>query len=345
MKKYILPTTLTITTFLLASCGSKDTGAQTSTETATQESVQATTGGHAEVKKALKGQVNSTTSDLMLKVTNYIDLQPAQYDIPSSLEGRDLVQVTVKWPMVAKHDLYLTDSHLLDHPDKPVVVEKIHSKDEQVEYVECNYVLEADGGGGYIAKNSQFTKQRFQFAPNLDKKENLGKLVLVKGSDEHMAAVKIAAGVKQEREEEERIAKAEAEANEAAAIQAKVDQVMSVLRAPGTLSGEMYNNRDQVESKVTVRLISEELIAGSLRINVKVGDFGKKSSGSIYEGVFDSNGKITLTKIKRGNANSYYAGKRSGTLNIEWAGHIDKLKVTGTVDVYSGYHAELLRDY
>lgn len=117
MKKYLILPTVVASSLYLTSCGDEKTKA--SEETAKQESTTQTKGTHGAVKAALKSQINSVTADLMLKVPSYLDLTPAQYNIPESLEGRDLVQVSVKWPISAKDDLYSLDSVLHDLEGKP----------------------------------------------------------------------------------------------------------------------------------------------------------------------------------------------------------------------------------
>ena len=332
MKKYLIPTTAFAASLMFTSCGSKEEVTNADSQTASTQEEAQVSASHDTVKKAIKSQVNSTTSDLMLKVPNFIDLQPVQYDMPESLEGRELVQVTTKWPMVAKYDLYLTDSHLLDHPDKPIVVEKIHDKGDQLEYVELTFVLESDGGGGFIQQNTRFTKQSFSFGPGLDKKENLGKNLLEKGSDEHLLAGKVAAEVKQKREEQERIAKAETDAKAKAAAELKIAELLPVLKKSGKFRGELASGNYVAD--IGLKAVSITEIAGERIVTINMWSIdarGRSKKPASFEGKFNESGSLILNRVKIGQS---YEGPKffsyhdmRSDVTISWAGHIDKIQV------------------
>lgn len=211
MKKYIPLTTTLIGSFFLTSCGGKDesTSSETSSNDSAPEQVQKK-GAEQAIKEALKSQVNSTTADLMLKTPSFAELAPADYDLPSNLEGREMVPVTVQWRFLSKGDLYVMSGVLDELPDKPVVIEQVYEKGELIEYVEARFVLQANGSTGYLIQDSRFTKQQFRF-DDYNTRQQMGKVTLIRGSEEHLAAAQKVSEIKQAEEEKLRLEKLETE--------------------------------------------------------------------------------------------------------------------------------------
>jgi hypothetical protein len=268
--KYTLPASVIITSLVLTSCGEKNADEVASGATSKQEAQQVQ-GGEQAIKDALKSQVNATTADLMLKVPSFADMPPAQYEIPDNLENREMVQVSVKWPFISKYDLYELDSVLHELPNKPVVVKQVSSKGDELDYVEATFVLQADGGGGYIMQNSRFAKQGFSFG-NYSQRDKMGKVTLIKGSDEHLEASKQVAEMRQAEEEKQRLEKLEAEKLKMAKAKAKIDELLSALNKEGTFEGALTaesNGRTVSQQfELTVEKVYEK--AGTTFVDVKM---------------------------------------------------------------------------
>jgi anthranilate/para-aminobenzoate synthase component I len=206
-----------LSSMLFTSCGDDTKATSTETEAVAQEKADPK---QSEVKAALKSQVKAVTSDLMVKVTPYIDVASPVYDIPEDLVGRDLVQVNVKWAFKAKEDLYLSEDTLHELESQPTVVVKKFSKGEEVDYVESTYVVEKAGEKGYILNRSQYTKQRFAVDYYKPRKE-FGKNTLVSGSEEYNKAIAEVEAIEQakaKKEKEEKLAKEEAKKAEELAL-------------------------------------------------------------------------------------------------------------------------------
>ena len=299
------------------------------------------------VNSILRSPVNvRPTCDLD---TPRIDLPPAVYSMPDSLDGRDLVQVSVKWPMIAKEDLYSLDRILHDLPSKPSVINLEFSKGDQVNYIESNYVLEADGGGGYIFKNSRFVKQSFEF-PDVETKSTLGKSLLIKGSDEHMAAAKEAASIKQaaddkkriakaEAETKSRIAKAESEAERLAEVKLKVDQLLKVLEKKGVFEGALTaknsGNGSKENSQFELTCKSVENRSGDTFVIVEllqhyVSWGNRRSTTASFKGKFDKEGTLSLLNVSPGNNGWDFIDNSNAGMSLHYADHIDKIRITAS---------------
>lgn len=363
MKKYIPLTTLVASSLFFTSCGDKKDDATTTTESSSE--VVQKSDAHKEVKDALKSQVNSSTADLMLKTPSFADLPPAQYDIPESLEGRDMVQVSVKWAFVAKDDLYELDSVISELPNKPTIVEKKHSKGDEIDYVEAMFVLQADGGGGYVMQNSRFMKSNFSFG-NLSTLDKFDGATLVKGSDEHMNAAKEASAIKQAEEEKRRLAeieaekqrqiaeaeatkkREEAEAKKRADALAKKEQLLKVLTKEGNFRGLIGDPEKPERYDIEFKVTAIEEHAGETEVKVSISHIynGEKYTAATFSGTFDDKNELYLRRLTRGKspklgfiANS----SRDSRTNVISGDHIDKIKI-GMVDSYNNkYIGTLIR--
>lgn len=336
-------------TLFFVSCGDKDD--PTPDKAPSEQDVAPKQGATIEsVKQALKSQVNAVTADLMLKTPSFADLPPAEYNIPSTLEGREMVQVSVRWPFIAKYDLYKMDSVLADLDNKPVVVEKVYSKDEELDYVEVNFVLQANGGSGYLLQNSRQVKSGFSFE-DVSKLEQLGEVTLIKGSDEHLEASREVATIKQVKADQLRKEKLEAKKAQAVQAQAKQEQLLTVLRAEGELKGISRRPSKETSAQITLKVSKVYEAGGESFVEVVIYETtsrGKKLDACTYEGAFSETGELGLLPIKKGRYDGYSGSSASAYLNsdskltLEWDGSVDRLKLLAHA-VRDEFTANLIR--
>ena len=349
MKQYIQLTTILGSLFLV-SCGEDKSENSSSKSTATQEIQQSSS--HQAIKDALKSQVNATSADLMVKMPSFADLPPAIFEIPDSLEGREMVQVTVRWTFLSKTDLYVMNEVLDELPDKPVVVEQVYKKGDLLDYVEANFVLQADGGGGYILSNSRFVKQNFTFA-QLNERAKMGKVTLIRGSNKHLEASKMVAAIKQEAEEKQRLEQLEAAKAKQAEAKAKREQLIPVIEKSGKFEGSLtaQRNGNSVTEffELTIEDIQEK--AGDTLVKAKVLQYFKGKEKQVFAqftGKFDESGNLVLVNVAPGRNTGWsqiwdLVDIANSRMTLHPAGHVDKVKITSKVGRYE-ISGELIRE-